>query len=208
MRIVQATLIMVLACGSAFSGQLEDMLFTYGEDTYPQLFSPPGVQTMEILGYTARHYPDTNTYIGIKDGFVYIYGDIFGGLRNVGSVGFFQGIITGSGNDEQINLTGHWTGSGASTPFPVCTATLSVDLLQNGDDLTGTGTMNANCLGGQESGQIRGTVSGSQINFGVAFDAFSTIYYEGTLANNMVTFSGTYNWPDEDDYGTWTLNRQ
>jgi hypothetical protein len=163
---------------------------------------------MEILGYIARHYADTNVHLGMKDGWVYVYGEMFGGLVNVGAVEYYQGLIADSGAPATVNLTGHWTGSGASIPFPGCTGTLAVDLVQNGNALTGAGTMVGVCLGPPEQGQITGTISGDQITFGVAFDDVSQIFYEGALSDDQVTLSGTYDWPDEDDYGTWSLHRE
>ena len=47
-----------------------------------------------------------------------------------------------------------------------------------------------------------------QITFGVAFDDVSQIFYEGELSDDQVTLTGTYDWPDEADYGTWSLHRE
>ena len=50
-----------------------DRLLDWGEDTFPQLLSPRRQTTGQALGYTYRFYPDTGVYVGIKDGFVWLY---------------------------------------------------------------------------------------------------------------------------------------
>ncbi len=63
-----------------------DRLLDWAQPKYPELFYPENNETFEVEGYTARHYVGSNTYIGIKEGKVYIYGDQFGGLKEVGGV--------------------------------------------------------------------------------------------------------------------------
>ena len=209
MKTIQVALaVCALTCGNALGGELEEALFAFAESHYPQFFSPPGARTMGLLGYTARYYSETDTYLGMKDGWVYVYGEAFGGLMNVGSVAYYQGIVTGHPGETTVDLTGHWTGSGASTPFPECTATLTADLVQNGSTLSGAGTLVAACLDQPESGQITGNVAGTAITFGVALNDVSEIHYQGSLSANQVSLTGTYDWPDEDDWGTWVLRRQ
>lgn len=70
-----------------------DQIFNWAENNYPEFFSPSGAQTFEIDGYFARYYSDTNTYLGTKDGSVYVYGDQFNGLLNVGSISYFLSFI-------------------------------------------------------------------------------------------------------------------
>jgi len=60
-------------------------LFDWAETNYPQFFAPAGQSSFEYAGYIVRYYSDTNNYVGIKDGQVYVYGNIFGGLKDVGS---------------------------------------------------------------------------------------------------------------------------
>ena len=68
-------------------------LFDYAEKKYPQYFSPAGSQTFEIdylsKHYIARHYKETETYIGTVGEDVFIYGDIWGGLLKVGVINDF-----------------------------------------------------------------------------------------------------------------------
>ena len=95
---------------------------------------------MQVLGYIARYYSDTDTYLGVKDGWVYVHGAAFGGLKNVGSVDHYLGIVDGTGGGSPVNLAGNWTGSASSLAFPGCNANLDVNMAQNSDQLTGTGT--------------------------------------------------------------------
>ncbi|MFK5894671.1 MAG: hypothetical protein QM504_15735 [Pseudomonadota bacterium] len=60
-------------------------LFDWAERNYPQYFAPPEQSSYEYSGYIVRYYPDTNNYVGIKDGQVYVYGNVFGGLKDVGT---------------------------------------------------------------------------------------------------------------------------
>jgi len=127
---------------------------------------------------------------------------------NVGSVEYYLNLIDGSGEQVEVNVTGHWTGTGHSTEYSGCVATLDVNLVQSGNSITGSGSMSGNCLDGTESGNVAGTLSGSSLTFGLAYDAASSIAYQGTVAGNQVSVSGSYDWPGEVDEGTWVLNRQ
>jgi len=61
-------------------------LFDFAENIYPEFFSPSGSSTSDLEGYLVRYYSETNNYIGTKNGGVYVYGDIFNGLLNVGVI--------------------------------------------------------------------------------------------------------------------------
>ena len=61
-----------------------DNLFHWAEQNYPQFF-PSAQGSRDILGYHARYYPSVNTYLGSKDGMLYVYGPAFGGLKNLGN---------------------------------------------------------------------------------------------------------------------------
>jgi hypothetical protein len=106
-----------------------------------------------------------------------------------------------------VNLTGSWSGSASSTYYPSCGGDISLTLTQVGSSLTGSGSLyNTNCVVGG-SGTLSGAISGDNINFGIATGDGTTIYFSGSITNNGNTLSGTYSWPDEDDIGTWSLNR-
>lgn len=62
-----------------------DAFFNWAENEYPQYF-PSHVASQNIDGYYARFYSATNIYLGTKDGRVYVYGDVFGGLLDVGEL--------------------------------------------------------------------------------------------------------------------------
>ncbi|MFK5915492.1 MAG: DUF1566 domain-containing protein [Woeseiaceae bacterium] len=59
-------------------------LFNWAEVNYPQYF-PSKEQSYVLSGYTVRHYKYTNIYLGEKNGDIYVYGDVFGGLLKVGT---------------------------------------------------------------------------------------------------------------------------
>lgn len=74
-----------------------ERLMNWAEQTYPDLFKPAGATTQSVQGYQAREYPATQTYIGVKDERVYVYGSRFGGLLDVGSVTSFMGTVSAAG---------------------------------------------------------------------------------------------------------------
>lgn len=56
----------------------EQKIFTLAEQLFPQYFSPANVDDRLLEGFVYRYYPATNTYIGIKNGEVFVLGDAFG----------------------------------------------------------------------------------------------------------------------------------
>ena len=63
-----------------------DHIFNWAETEFPEYFSPAGTASIDVQGYRARYYSETDTYAGSKDGEVYVYGQQFGGLSAVGSI--------------------------------------------------------------------------------------------------------------------------
>ena len=61
-------------------------LFDLAEIIYPQYFSPYGKETFQIDNYLARYYENTDTYIGTLGEDVFVYGNIFDGLKKVGQI--------------------------------------------------------------------------------------------------------------------------
>lgn len=61
-------------------------VFGFLELNYADFFRPAGQPTNELSGWMYRYYPHTHTYMGILDGRVYVYGDLAGGLIEVGTV--------------------------------------------------------------------------------------------------------------------------
>lgn len=67
-----------------------DRLFAHAEARYSRYFSPAAQPTQSLQGYLVRYYPDTNTYLGVRDGDVYVYGQVFGvGILRVGRLSEF-----------------------------------------------------------------------------------------------------------------------
>ncbi len=59
-------------CAATSTPRDEDRLFDYAEKTYPSYFTPVGTASQTLAGYYLRFYPATNTYIGVKDGAVWL----------------------------------------------------------------------------------------------------------------------------------------
>ena len=84
-----------------FSDNLSDSnkLFNWAEENYSQYFNPPGGSTFEIENYRVRYYKNTDIYIGTLGEDVYVYGEIFNGLKHVGSIGDFIDVT-----DHEIKI--------------------------------------------------------------------------------------------------------
>ncbi|MDM8561445.1 sulfatase-like hydrolase/transferase [Candidatus Parabeggiatoa sp. HSG14] len=61
-----------------------DTLFNWAEQNFPTYFSPPNALTQSIADYLARYYSETNTWLGTKNGIVYVYGTLFNDIPPVG----------------------------------------------------------------------------------------------------------------------------
>ncbi|MEZ5065987.1 MAG: hypothetical protein R3B81_14735 [bacterium] len=100
------------------------------------------------------------------------------------------------------DLTGMWEGAWADTVFFVG-GTLSFDITQNGNLVTGTGTIGLQALGlGERTGTASGTISGSTMTF--SFSADSVGMGNGTL--NGGTGSGTGNVTAPLNFGNFTFD--
>lgn len=65
----------------------EQAIFNLAEQLYPQFFSPANVDDQLLEGFVYRYYPTTNTYIGIKNGEVFVLGDAFGSsVQRIGTI--------------------------------------------------------------------------------------------------------------------------
>ncbi len=114
-------------------------------------------------------------------------------------------ILSAERSNSSLDLSGDWQGHATSEAYRGCTASITATLSWEGSQLNGYGSLDGNCLEGG-SGQITGSIEGNDINFGVALGSGTRIVFSGTLSDDLQTLTGTYNWPDEDDSGTWSLS--
>lgn len=56
----------------------EQRIFSLAEQLFPEHFSPSNVDNQLLEGFVYRYYSTTKTYIGIKNGEVFVLGDAFG----------------------------------------------------------------------------------------------------------------------------------
>lgn len=56
----------------------EQKIFSLAEEIFPEHFSPSNMDNQLLEGFVYRYYPNTKTYIGIKNGEVFVLGDAFG----------------------------------------------------------------------------------------------------------------------------------
>ena len=64
-----------------------DRVFNYLEAQYPQFIDAASVETGTTEGYTYRHYPLSNAYVGVKDGkLYYLVPAISPGINELGSL--------------------------------------------------------------------------------------------------------------------------
>jgi predicted amidohydrolase YtcJ len=73
-------------------------LFAWAERAYPAYFDS-SQQTTEGSGYLYRYYPGTENYLGTKNGQVYVLGNVFDGLQEVGALSEFLDAITNAASE-------------------------------------------------------------------------------------------------------------
>lgn len=74
---------------SAIADELDDAnrFFDFAESRYSRYFAPAGQDTVTYQGYLVRYYPDTNTYLGVLSGGVYVHSKALGeGILYVGDI--------------------------------------------------------------------------------------------------------------------------
>lgn len=68
-------------------GEQEKRIFTLAEQLFPELFSPANPRNQNAEGYLYRYYADTNSYIGIRGGEVFVLGEQFGpGIQRINTI--------------------------------------------------------------------------------------------------------------------------
>ena len=110
---------------------------------------------------------------------------------------------------QQLDVTGQWTGTLHSNEISgVCTATLEINFVQTGDQLTGSGVGTSDqgnpsdCSPGESiTTSISGTVEGNQIQYSASGASFT-----GTISADGNSMSGTVT--DYYDEATWQLTRK
>ncbi|MFK7865020.1 MAG: peroxidase family protein [Pseudohongiellaceae bacterium] len=92
-------------------------VFDWAERNFSELFSPAGVRTLSIDNFVARFYSDTNTWIGINNGSVFVFGEQFeqitpegSTLKKIGETEIFLSLAA-----QELNATR--TGNAQSNPF-------------------------------------------------------------------------------------------
>lgn len=188
----------------AISDTLSDSnkLFDWMESEFPQFL--PNHQSSHIYegleDWYIRYYPTNQIHLGVYnvgDTEVYVLGDAFGGLLKLGDLQELMSYIP-------KGVSGSWTGVAISDAYPGCIGQLNGTLTQNDSALSGYGYLTGSCVSGY--GVIKGSVSGNNVYYGMALDNNTTITFIGTISNNQETLTGTYNWPDKNDRGTWSLS--
>lgn len=159
-------------------------LFDFAEKSFPQFFSPSGVETITLNGYLARYYPDTDTYIGTKDFDIYVYGDAFSGLLKVGVIADFvvlepdgDNLLAKLFNEGQSNVQVYGTG-------------IVISLLA--DDLNED----------RHQRFIIELKSGQTLLISHNIDLAPRI--DGLSLNDQVEFFGEYEWNDKGGVIHWT----
>ncbi len=159
-------------------------LFDFAEKSYPQFFTPSGVKTISLNGYLARHYPDTDIYIGTKGFDIYVYGNVFGGLLKVGLISDFvtlepdgDKLLAKLFTESQSNVQIHGAGT-------------VISLLA--DDLNG----------GRHQRFIIELKSGQTLLISHNIDLAPRI--DELSLNDQIEFFGEYEWNDKGGVIHWT----
>lgn len=127
-----------------FADDLTDSekIFNWAEKDYSHYFSPANAQSSSIFGYWARYYKTTDSYIGSKDGQLFVYGKVFDGLLPIGSISQWLPLATEI--KPLANEKGHLNDTGLTwgIDFPnsknsSCTgSTINAQDCSHGRDLT------------------------------------------------------------------------
>lgn len=159
-------------------------LFNFAEDSYPELFSPAGVETTTLDEYLVRYYPNTDTYVGTKGTEVYVYGNVFGGLLKAGVIADFvalesdgDNLLAKLFNEGQSNVQVYGTG-------------IVISLLA--DDLNGD----------RHQRFIIKLKSGQTLLISHNIDLAPRI--DGLSLNDQIEFFGEYEWNDKGGVIHWT----
>ncbi len=110
-------------CAHADDASDASQIFAVAEQKYDKYFKPAGQPTQTLQGYLVRYYPVTNTYLGVREGSVYVMGQQFGvGIIRIGKVSDFvtpattgSGSGTSSGGTTSGGNTGGTTGGSTNT---------------------------------------------------------------------------------------------
>lgn len=73
-----------------------DRVFNWAESLLGAYF-PPGPTSQTTSGITLRYYPSTGNYLGTLNGELYVYGTVFGGLKDVGPLAVFRDAAVAAG---------------------------------------------------------------------------------------------------------------
>jgi len=146
-------------------------LFTWAQAHYSQYF-PGGYRPGTLDGYQYRHYPLTNTYLGVKDSQVYVMGPVSGGqILSVGSLASFECQVfpgncpvTSPPASDAIALSGLYTGT-LSGVSPTALLLVAADGSFVGTNYNGAGSR-ADVFAGTASAQA-GTWSAAGARYGV-----------------------------------------
>jgi hypothetical protein len=109
--------------------------------------------------------------------------------------------VTGSKlADAQVDATGTWNGSFASTEYSGVSGTFAATIVDTAGQLTGTISVP---YIGMDNAELVGTVDGSVITFG---DIDNRITFTGAITTAGAA-SGSYEYDFLGDEGSWTANR-
>lgn len=99
-----------------------DIMFNWAETTYPQYFPTHSISS-NVGGYYARYYAKTDNYLGTKDGRVYVYGDEFNGLLDVGSLTMLLTLA----DNARIDALLDWVEANYPQSFPPHSVSANVE---------------------------------------------------------------------------------
>ncbi|MBF0257917.1 MAG: hypothetical protein HQK62_03595 [Desulfamplus sp.] len=98
-KVLLLSLCVVFLCGSlAYADELSDSnrIFNWAEKNYQQYFPVPSSgnnETVVANGYIYRYYEQTGNYLITYEKKFYVYGEMFGGVLEVGSINSFLSIV-------------------------------------------------------------------------------------------------------------------
>jgi len=146
------------------------------------------------LGYQYNDIEIAKDLTGLVGGFT-----VFAGYRIGAEI-----IYSNTSTFNVVNLQGTWNSITQSIVSPECLTNSTMQVTQVGNTLTGKGTFTENCLGvGSGTFSLTGEIKGKSVFYTLTSGNFQ-ISFEGEVSEKFNSMSGTYEWPDTQEKGTWT----
>lgn len=184
-----------------------DLLFDWAEKNFSYLFSPANQSSLEIEGYWARYYPGTDNYVGVKDGMVYVYGEVFGGMQEINTLDNMLEQAGLNKSSDKSDINGSWKGYSVSNLYGSCRTNFDITFKTSDNEISGSGIGDGECTLFPTPGDFVGSFSGNDLSFKMIVSGGIAMEFTGVLSVDGQKISGQYYNPALNDNGNFTFNK-